>query len=132
MESLGEQVFRLFHQEINFYKTMFEKCEADWVLNVTKHHYFESDFQYVASLPTLELRLSFWTDKLLLMNRPTPRRALGSILGYWYQSPDLFWQTEKELLNLLRSMSRDRSYRNILPDYDSAFSLINHYPFSLL
>ena len=116
-ESLGMRCFRLFETEILFYKKLFETAEMNWKFLVTRNTFFDSDFRFVSTLPTLELRTAFWVDKINYMRDPIVCRGLGTMTNFWYLSPDLYFQIERELLDICRLLKTKNSEIKILDQY---------------
>ena len=116
-ESLGMLCFRLFEKEILHYKRMFESVESQWKYFVTRNTFFDADFRYVSTLPTLRLRTAFWVDKIAYMRNPIVCRGLGCVTNYWYLSPDVYSQIERELLDICRLLRISNPQIQILDDY---------------
>ena len=109
--------FRLFETEILFYKRMFETAENHWRFAVTRNTFFDADFRFVSTLPSLELRTAFWVDKLHYTKQPVICRGLGSMTNFWYLSPDVYFQIERELIDICRLLKKSNSEIQILDEF---------------
>ena len=70
MESLGNQVYRLCGAIIEKYVVIFTQSEILWIEEVVKYRFFPCDYAFVSGLPTHQLRVYFWLDKINLFTEP--------------------------------------------------------------
>ena len=123
METSGEQVYRLCSLLIQRYVNMFTSSEKDWEQQITKYRFFPSDFLYVSSLPTHELRIYFWLDKISVFTVQEFIESLMQLQGaylfnsFWRVPPYIFSREESELFYLLHLYFDDSGgLQNLVPD----------------
>ena len=126
----GELVWRLFGPLIRHYRDTFELAEKRWRLCLTRNSYFEADYGFVCTLPTQDLRIAFWLDKIHYLSEERPIAASPALLSWWHMDPIEYQECEAELLALLRRLSNHPKYYHTIPLISCAME--SSYPFSLL
>ena len=108
-ESFGEQVYRLFGDEINHYRRMFEAAESEWKKHVERCAYFDADFIFVSGLSQQD-RAVYWQDKIKYFESSQfqPNGYVAIEVSWWeatyWMSRPLEYETlETELIEALRN-----------------------------
>ncbi len=115
MESYGEECYRIFGTLIDHYVNMFELAETEWICGCWTNMHFTDDFHFVSSLPTHELRIFFWLDKIKSFNSVQFANALSDLQSqyiqykYWRLPPYIHSREEAELFYLLRILFTDET-----------------------
>ena len=104
-ETDGELVYRIFREEIDYYRSLFEEVESDWNTHVQRCAYFDADFRFVSRL-SKPYRTIYWQDKIrwFEMNLFTATQCIPFSRYesmYWHDHPILYEQMEAELLAAL-------------------------------
>ena len=116
MESLGNQVYRLCGQIIEKYVVMFRESEIFWITEVQKYAFFPCDYVFVSTLPTHQLRVFFWLDKINLFSEQqlilalTQMQSSYIINNFWRLPPYIFTREESELFYLLHLYFSDEKF----------------------
>ena len=121
MESLGEQVYRICKPIIDRYVHLFSFAEEQWAYKLHRNVMWTSDYEYVSTLPTYDLRIFFWLDKINGMDRVGFISALKHLQTtyiynrFWRLPPYIFTREESELFFLLGTVLDNSDIPSHLP-----------------
>ena len=125
------ECYRLFLPIIEKYLEMFEQSENEWVCQCYTNPYFTQDFSFVSSLPTHELRVFFWLDKIDFFNTDQFANALLDlqstyiVRAFWRLPPYLHSREEAELFYLLNLLLSNSMICDHIPYF--SFCVRNYY-----
>ncbi len=125
------ECYRLFRPLIEKYIALFELAETEWVVKCMENKYFTQDYFFVSSLPTHEIRVFFWLDKIEMFESQQFANALQNLQStyivhsFWRLPPYIHSREEAELFYLLNLLFTDNTICEYVPFF--AFCVRNYY-----
>ena len=120
-ESLGEICWRLCGPIIRNYVQQFESAEKEWEGEICRNIYFTYDYDFVSKLPSHELRIFFWLDKIQNLNETQLLQALIHlqsnyvVYNFWRMPPHILSREETDLFYILHLLIANGNFSHAIP-----------------